>query len=639
MPATWIVHRDARLRGPVARLAGAEPDALLGGPADASFERAASPDVVVLAVVGDFEPELEFAHRHGARHPDATWILLAEGADTAEVRRLFDVLPARVLEFPAEAPALRSHVRGARVRRRAQALSERRTRDAVAARFARWFADLELPAVLRALDPKLCEVPVLVRGEPGTGRGLLAAYVHAFGGAQGGHFARIACEGLDLAGLAAEIACAAAEESAARGLTLCLEDVERLPLPAQRRLRGWIESGLPHGVRAAAPRVRWIATCSESGPLDPAESLDLGLAQVLAALEVRIPPLRERAGAIERLATATASAWCAARGEAPRRFAPDAAAELAVHPWPGNLRELESVVARTLAGGAGDPIRAGDLRFEGAPEPLVIAEPAVEAEETEEPESMAEAELEPPAAFAAARAASATAAPAAAGEPPPLALAEGPLRKLVGAISHEVRNPLVAIRTFAQLLPEHFDDPEFRGRFAALVGDDVRRIERAVELLARFAAFGAPERKPVDLATLLDDLLEDHREDVQTRRLVVLRELDREHPSVQGDAAQLRFAFTALLAKALELVPERGDVYLASRHHPTGLRGAPAARVLLRFQNPEEGVPTLGVEGVSLAETALEVVLADAIVRAHGGSFVASAADSRETVILVDLPA
>lgn len=636
MPATWIVHRDARLRGPVARLAGAEADALLGGPSDASFERAASPDVVVLAVVGDFEAELEFAHRHGARHRDATWILLADAADTAEVRRLFDVLPARVLEFPAEAPALRSQVRRARVRRRAQALSARRTRDAVAARFARWFADLELPAVLRALDPKLCEVPLLVRGEPGTGRGLLAAYVHAFGGAQGGHFARIACEGLDLGGLAAEIACAAAEESAARGLTLCLEDVERLPLPAQRRLRGWIESGLPHGVRAAAPRVRWVATCSETGPLDPAESLDLGLAQVLAALEVRIPPLRERAGAVERLAAATAAAWCAARGEAPRRFAPDAVAELAAYPWPGNLRELESVVARTLAAGAGDPIRAGDLRFEGAPGPLVTAEPEVAAEE--EIEGAEPAVPERLATHAEERTEAAVAPPAT-GEPPPLALAEGPLRKLVGAISHEVRNPLVAIRTFAQLLPEHFDDPEFRGRFAALVGDDVRRIERAVELLARFAAFGPPEHKPVDLAALLDDLLEEHREDVQTRRLVVLRELDREHPRVHGDAGQLRFAFAALLTKALELVPERGDVYLASRHHPTGLRGAPAARVLLRFQNPEEGVPTLGVEGVSLAETALEVVLADAIVRAHGGVFVTSAADGRETVILVDLPA
>jgi DNA-binding NtrC family response regulator len=635
MPATWIVHRDARARASLARLAAAGEDAVLGGPGDARFETVPGPDCVVLAVLGDFEAELDFAHRHARRHPDAAWILLAEPADVEEVRRLFDILPARVLQFPAEAQALARHVRASRARRRAQALSERRTRDAVAARFARWFGDLELPAALRALDPRLSEVPLLIRGEPGTGRGLLAAYVHAFGGTQGGHFARIPCAALDVGGLAAEVACAAAEESAARGLTLCLEDVERLPLAAQRRLRAWIESGLPRGVRAAAPRVRWIATCSEAGPLDPAEALDLGLAQVLAALEVRIPPLRERPAAIARAARAVAAAFCAARGEPPRRLAPDAIEELLAHPWPGNLRELESVVVRTLAASGSDPVRAGDLRFEGAPEPVSVAE--LEPEDAE-PTVAALAEPEP-AAPAAPAPEPTPSARAEAAEPRPLALAEGPLRRLVGAISHEVRNPLVAIRTFAQLLPEHFDDPEFRGRFAALVGDDVRRIERAVEQLARFAGFGPPEHKPVDLAALLEDLLEEHREEIQGRRLVVLRELDRERPSVRGDAGQLRFALGALLGKALELVPERGDVYLASRHHPTGLRGAPAARVLLRFQNPEDGVPTLAVEGISLAETALEVVLADAIARAHGGSLVASSADARETVILVDLPA
>ena len=48
---------------------------------------------------------------------------------------------------------------------------------------------------------------------------------------------------------------------------------------------------------------------------------------------------------------------------------------------------------------------------------------------------------------------------------------------------------------------------------------------------------------------------------------------------------------------------------------------------------------SLDVEGISLAETALELVLADAIVRSQGGTMTASTADSREIVILIDLPA
>ena len=628
MACVWIVHRDARLRGALARMAGAAPDAVAGGPSDRLFEDAPAPDVVVLGVAGDFEPELEFAHHHARRHPEAGWILLAGPEDAAEARRLFDTLAAQVLPFPREAPSLARRVRAARARRRAEALSERRARDAVAARFARWFADLDLPVVLRALDPHLAEVPLLVRGEPGTGRGLLAAYVHAFGGTRGGRLVRIPCEGLDLPALAAEIDRAAREEAAPRGLCLCLEDVERLPLAAQRCLRAWIEGGLPEGAAAVPGRVRWIATCAELGPWDPAESLDLGLAQVLAALEVRIPPLRERPAAIEPFAADTALAWCAAHGQPPRRFGPDALATLADHPWPGNLRELEAVVVRTLAAGCGELVRAGDLRFEGSA-PEAWPEPGAAAEE---PRRGREIEAEPGRAPTGRRA-----------EPeaglPPAALAEEPLRRLIGAISHEVRNPLVAIRTFSQLLPERFDDPEFRGRFAGIVGDDVRRIEQAVDRLARFSALGAPERKAVDVAALLDDLLEAQRGEIQGRRLVVLRELDRDHPEAIGDAAQLRFAFEALVEKALELVPERGDVYIASRYHPDGLRGGPGLRILLRFQSPDELVPSIGVEGISLAETALELVLAEAVVRSQGGSMTASTADSRETVILIDLPA
>jgi len=665
MACVWIVHREAGWRDALARwsrVGRGVRDVRMGAPDDPGFEGAPEPDLVVLGVSGDFEKELELAHRTASRHPEAEWLLVAAGADAEEARRLFDTLRAPVLRFPEEAARLGERVGRLRARRRAQALSQRRARDDVAARFGRWFADLELPGILRALDPRLAEVPLLVRGEPGTGRGLLAAYVHAFGGTEGGHLTRIPCEGLDADALGAEIARATAVEAARRGLTLVLEDVERLPLASQRRLRTWVESGLPPALAGPAATLRWIATCTEASASDPAESLDLGLAQVLAALEVRIPPLRERPGAIEPFANETVLAWCAARGEPPRRLAQETLRILARYPWPGNLRELEGVLVRTLAAGSGRVILPEDLRFEGAlpgewPEPVLaraergepepVPGPEPEAWEEPLPGPEAEAWTEPlpgPEAGPEAKEAGAPQAPAAerahrAAGGPPVSHADGALRRLIGAISHEVRNPLVAIRTFSQLLPQRYDDPEFRGRFAGVVGDDVRRIEQAVDQLARFAGLGPPEPGALDVSALLDEILESHRDDILARRLVVLRELERRRPEVWADPDQLRFAFAGLVAKALELVPERGDVYIASRHHEDTLEGGPGLRVLLRFETPEESLPTLEVEGISLAETALEVALADAVVRSQGGTMTASRSDSRETVILVDLPA
>ena len=211
------------------------------------------------------------------------------------------------------------------------------------------------------------------------------------------------------------------------------------------------------------------------------------------------------------------------------------------------------------------------------------------------------------------------------------------LRRLAGALAHEVRNPLVAIRTFADLLPERFQDEEFRTRFAATVGGDVARIERVVARLARLAKLASPEKLAVDVTALLAELVEERRPEMQRRQLVVLTELERGRPFVLADPTQLRDALEGLLDEALVLVPERGDLFIASKHHPAGLRGGSSLRVLVRFQ---DGAAAAGpVEGLSVAETALDLVLAELLVRGQGGTFHVDSAAGRETLIVIDLPA
>jgi signal transduction histidine kinase len=221
------------------------------------------------------------------------------------------------------------------------------------------------------------------------------------------------------------------------------------------------------------------------------------------------------------------------------------------------------------------------------------------------------------------------------------------LSRLVTALAHEVRNPLVSIRTFSELLPESYDDEDFRVRFQELVGQDVRRIEEVIARLQSLIELPEAQRQPVDVAALLDALLDERREEIQARRLLVLKELDRSQPFALGDRDQLRAAFAGLLGKALALVPERGDVYLASKHHGSGLHGEPTVRVLLRYHNPDQPRSEIvdhegaGIRpgGISVEETALEFVIAEAIIRAQGGALTVDNTDAQETVIVVDLPA
>ncbi len=646
MAELWIIHRDERVRASLARVVGVG-EAMLASPGEARLEAAGAPLAVLLGVSGDFEAELEFAHRARARMPSTHWLVVAEARDLADAERLFQGLGEAFLPWPAAAHELRERVRTSLARRDVATLATRRMRDAVAGRFARWFRDLTLPEILLALDPRLVDVPVLIGGEPGTGRGILARYLHHFGHPGAGRFATLPCAGAE------------SGDSLRRRLpglgpgrvTVCLEDVDVLPAALQRELRDWVELGPPEPLASAGP-VRWVATHGDPLAPLPGRTLDPELAQVLSGIVIRVPPLRERPNAIGAFAEETTAEWCRMRGERPRALAPDAVEALQGHLWPGNLRELESLLVRTLAAESAETLHAGHLRFgteatpAGAEAPVETLPEAESLLEALKPEPTPEAPLEPEPSLPSELEVEVEAEPEPAAPPPagfpraaPLTFSDPTLRRLAGAVAHEVGNPLVAIRTLADLLPERHDDPDFRERFVAQVSSDTGRIERVVERLARFAEMPAPSPARVDVAELLERLLEARRRRVAERRLLVLQELDRDEPVAWADPEQLAFAFEAILDRAIELVPERGDLYLASKHHPGEAGGEGSVRVLLRFQRAP-GAPGVGMPaGLGIEETALELPVAEAVLRAQGGQVTVDASRADETLVLLDLPA
>ena len=644
MTALWIVHRDPLLRSALVRAAGAPEDAVCGAPGDPIFAAAPLPEIVLLGLGGDLEAELEFAHQAAIRAPDARWILVPERELIDAARERFDRIDASILSYPPDARALRAQIRADRPGalhpsgRAPIPLSQRSARDALAQRFARWFADLELPELLRALNPQLGDIPLLTLGEDGTGKGLLAHYVHLFGGDPGSRFAHVHCEaGMSLASLRTAFSEAVGDST--KRSTVWLEGVDALSTATQRELARWIEFGPPAHV-ARARVVRWLGSSGDEPELGSASALVPALRDALGGIAMRIPTLRERPERIAAFVRDTALAWCSARRQRPRHFAEDALTALAEYPWPHNLRELEAVVIQTLAASGAEPIRADDLQYDGIAFAPLDASEVGELIDTEPGDRDARAADAPHTPSAAPRAHEAGAGP----QPQPAPAgdsrdANASIQPLVAAIAHEMRNPLSTIRTFAELLPSRYQDPEFRSRFAELVGQDTHRIEAVIRRLTELAALEPPEIGEVNLSALLEELLAERTERMRNRQLLVLKELDEQHATAIGDARQLRFALESLLDKSLDLAPEGGDVFIASRHHPAGLRGRPAVRVLIRFGNHDSSLAGTRFPGTSPAENALDYAIAATIVRAQGGSFTIDLGEGNETVLLLDIPA
>ena len=131
---------------------------------------------------------------------------------------------------------------------------------------------------------------------------------------------------------------------------------------------------------------------------------------------------------------------------------------------------------------------------------------------------------------------------------------------LAASMSHEIRNPLVAIKTFAQLLPERFDDAEFRKEFNKIVVSEIDRLDKIITQINNFAHPPDLVFKPIDVRSPVKKGLEIARSRYGINGKVELEtSLPRNLPRVLGDETALAEVFAHLLANAAEASADRSN--------------------------------------------------------------------------------
>lgn len=218
-------------------------------------------------------------------------------------------------------------------------------------------------------------LPVLIEGETGTGKELLAESLHEAGPRAGGPF--VVFDGAQMPAGAIEPtlfgdeARAGIFEQADKG-TLLLDEVGELDAPLQRKLLRVLERGEVLRVGASTPRkvdVRILASTRldlDKLVQDGAFREDLYYRLVVSRVE--LPPLRKRGHDVAALAK---HFWSELGGEGEPASA--LLAQLARHSWPGNVRELKNRIARIVAFGAEDEVIVAPSVVEPRPE---VARPA-----------------------------------------------------------------------------------------------------------------------------------------------------------------------------------------------------------------------------------------------------------------------
>jgi len=212
------------------------------------------------------------------------------------------------------------------------------------------------------------------------------------------------------------------------------------------------------------------------------------------------------------------------------------------------------------------------------------------------------------------------------------------LGEIALGFAHEIRNPLVVIKTSAELVHSKLPMQSKESRLMGFVVEEVGRID---SLIKEFLSFANPEPITLelfDLHSLVKGALEISAAELAKRRIRHTLTLEAEDCGVLGEQNQIRQVLLNLLMNAMDAMPEGGSLDLRLY----GLNDT--SRICLEIRDtgtgiPEDVLPTIYLPFTSTKKSGLGLGLAktQAIIEAHGGSIACSSVPGSGTVFTVCL--
>ncbi|MCX8072574.1 MAG: sigma 54-interacting transcriptional regulator [Candidatus Binatia bacterium] len=384
-------------------------------------------------------------------------------------------------------------------------------------------------------------LPTLIHGEPGTGKLRLARAMHRASG-------NATVEIVNASNLTPQFVQGLKKGASASGVTVCVRGLDTGCSSTEAGLAEMLD-----WMRTANRRV-WLISLSRTGPDELAERTHANptLLHQLAVFSIPLPPLRERAAELPHIIAAESARLSSLLHVSPATFTPQAWDLLKHYLWLGNLSELEAVLARTMTLVRHRPIGAEEILFEPPDRPRSLASPGLgSADET--------------------RNASVVGASATTRQ----------LEVLLNELAHELKNPLVTIKTISQHLERLLNDETGREQIAQLAGEAVNRMDQLLENLLRFARFGPPAPQQTSVNAVLAPALAELAP-VLSEKQIVLHYVPAEGNTISGDPAQLSFALENLLRAVLRDLDEGATLAIEPSRNSTAVE--------IRFPQPHTGV-------------------------------------------------
>lgn len=216
------------------------------------------------------------------------------------------------------------------------------------------------------------------------------------------------------------------------------------------------------------------------------------------------------------------------------------------------------------------------------------------------------------------------------------------LGMLTAGLAHEIRNPLVAIRTFTQLLPERYQDQEFRELFQSLAMKEVDRICGLVNDLLSFARPSTPDVSAQDVNEIVGNIARILQSQAKEKDVKIGLHMAAKLPKIFIDKEQIKQVCMNLILNAIQSIENGGSVEIGT--HLYGENGS-ARFVQIEVRDMGIGIPEKDIENIfnpffttKKDGSGLGLSISHQIIKEHGGYMVVESQVGKGTSFFIRLP-
>jgi len=134
---------------------------------------------------------------------------------------------------------------------------------------------------------------------------------------------------------------------------------------------------------------------------------------------------------------------------------------------------------------------------------------------------------------------------------------------MVSQLAHEIKNPLSSIRTFTELLPEKFQEEEFRKEFFSLVSGEINRIDALINRMLNLGKVNIAEYKTISIREIIKDTLSSLSIHLREQNIRIKTTYCREPLLIWGDPQGLREVFSNIIINSIQAMPEGGNISIS----------------------------------------------------------------------------